>query len=221
MLHDIRIASPCPAKWEQMAGDDRIRWCAACNLNVYNLAELTEREIRQLLARREGRLCVRLYQRRDGTTLTRDCPVGVRAAMRRLSRVAGALFSTLALPFVGTAQSLQSNAPQSDGPKPSLVWPANHETGIAVVVIDSENKVVPSAKITLVEEGGRKRKIKGNTDLTGRFLRTDLSPGNYRIRIDHERFTTYKGMILIEEHAIANLEVKLIGRPVTITVGQI
>jgi hypothetical protein len=72
-----------------------------------------------------------------------------------------------------------------------------------------------------VAEGGSKRKIKGTTDLAGRFVRTDLPPGNYRIKIEHAWFTTYKGAILIEEHAIANLEVKMIGRPVTITLGQI
>ena len=42
MINNIRVASPCPAKWEQMQGDDRVRHCDACNLNVYNLAAFTE-----------------------------------------------------------------------------------------------------------------------------------------------------------------------------------
>jgi hypothetical protein len=41
MINNIRVASPCSADWEQMQGDDRVRHCDACNLNVYNLAAFT------------------------------------------------------------------------------------------------------------------------------------------------------------------------------------
>ena len=76
-LH-LRIASPCKAPWENMDGDDRVRFCRECNRNVYNLTAMTRREARRVIAEREGRLCVRFYQRRDGTVLTSDCPVGAK-----------------------------------------------------------------------------------------------------------------------------------------------
>ena len=53
MLENIRIASLCSADWEQMPGDNRVRHCQACNLNVYNLSAFTEREIRELMANRQ------------------------------------------------------------------------------------------------------------------------------------------------------------------------
>src|SRR5882672_2587042 len=87
------IASPCPASWDRMKGDGRSRHCDQCNLNVYNFSEMTEREIKRLLADSNGRVCGRLYRRSDGTILTRDCPVGFRAVVRRVSRVAGAALS--------------------------------------------------------------------------------------------------------------------------------
>ena len=99
MINNIRVASPCPAKWEQMQGDDRVRHCDACNLNVYNLAAFTENEIRDLVANRKGRLCGRIYQRRDGTVLTQNCPVGLRAVTRRIARIAGAVFTFLTVNF--------------------------------------------------------------------------------------------------------------------------
>lgn len=74
-LH-LRIASPCRAPWENMDGDERVRFCRECNRNVYNLSVMTEAEARRVVAEREGRLCVRFFQRRDGTVLTSDCPVG-------------------------------------------------------------------------------------------------------------------------------------------------
>jgi hypothetical protein len=38
---------------------------------------MTEEEALKLVEEREGRLCVRFYQREDGTVITRDCPVGM------------------------------------------------------------------------------------------------------------------------------------------------
>ena len=60
-----------------MEGDDRVRFCDECGLNVYNLSAMTEDAALKLVEEREGRLCVRFYQREDGTVLTSDCPEGV------------------------------------------------------------------------------------------------------------------------------------------------
>lgn len=38
VLKNCRIASPCSARWEDMAGDDKRRHCCHCDLNVQNLA---------------------------------------------------------------------------------------------------------------------------------------------------------------------------------------
>ena len=53
-LKHLRIATPCETSWEGMAGDERVRHCTLCSLNVYNFAEMTRDEIRALLARTEG-----------------------------------------------------------------------------------------------------------------------------------------------------------------------
>jgi hypothetical protein len=73
MFEDMRIAKPCTADWEKMKGNDRVRRCGKCDLRVYNFAELTRAEAEDLVRTTEGRLCVRLYRRFDGTILTRDC----------------------------------------------------------------------------------------------------------------------------------------------------
>jgi hypothetical protein len=61
-----------------MEGDERVRYCGTCKLNVYNLSELSAREAEQLILKKEGNLCVRFFRRKDGTVITQDCPVGVR-----------------------------------------------------------------------------------------------------------------------------------------------
>lgn len=83
VLDNIKVAAPCTADWEQMVGDDRVRHCDQCKLDVYNLSGMTRDEAEALITGRVGRLCVRFYRRTDGTVLTNDCPVGVTRRRRR------------------------------------------------------------------------------------------------------------------------------------------
>jgi hypothetical protein len=82
-LDDLRVASPCHASWDAMRGDDRVRFCALCAKHVYNLSAMTSAEALRLVETTEGRICGRFHRRRDGKVLTADCPVGLRAAVRR------------------------------------------------------------------------------------------------------------------------------------------
>jgi hypothetical protein len=91
LLSQIHVASPCSASWDEMQGDDQVRYCGHCRLNVYNLSEMPREEAEELVRSREGRLCVRFYRRHDGTVLTRDCPVGIRALRQRLVRAVAAI----------------------------------------------------------------------------------------------------------------------------------
>ena len=78
-LDDLRVASPCTASWASMAGSERVRYCDSCGLHVYNLSAMSREEAEALIIQKEGRLCVRFFRRNDGTLMTRDCPIGLRA----------------------------------------------------------------------------------------------------------------------------------------------
>jgi hypothetical protein len=87
-LRSIQVAAPCNVGWENMQGDYRVRYCDQCKLNVYNLSEMTETEIKNLLQEKESNACIRLYRRKDGTVLTDNCPVGLRYLRNRLRTIA-------------------------------------------------------------------------------------------------------------------------------------
>jgi len=87
MLDQVQVAKPCPANWDEMKGNDQVRHCTHCRLNVYNLSEMSGEDAERLVRTTEGRLCVRFYRRDDGTMITRDCPKGVRAARQKLAKV--------------------------------------------------------------------------------------------------------------------------------------
>jgi hypothetical protein len=95
-LDVIQIASPCSADWEAMVGDDRRRYCGDCKLHVYNLSDMTSDEALDFISQREGRTCIRMYKRPDGTIITRDCPVGLRAVRMKIVRIALATVGMLA-----------------------------------------------------------------------------------------------------------------------------
>ena len=100
-LDHVRIAAPCQADWDQMIGSERVRFCGQCSLSVYNLSGMTRSDAESLIARTEGRLCVRFYRRSDGSIITKDCPVGLRAIRRRVSYVAKAISSMVLGLFAG------------------------------------------------------------------------------------------------------------------------
>jgi hypothetical protein len=106
-LEDVRVASPCRADWELMQGDDRVRFCQTCAKNVYNLSEMSRVQAENLIAAKEGNLCVRFYQRADGTVLTDNCPVGLKLVRRPFQWLA-ASFAALLLAGVGIVRGQEA-----------------------------------------------------------------------------------------------------------------
>lgn len=122
VINSLTIASPCPASWNAMPGDDRARFCGQCEQHVYNIAAMTTTEVESLIRRTEGHFCAQLYRRRDGTVLTADCPVGAKALaamrVRRMLTLAvvglGFLFAFFLRPG-GRRSTCPSPAPSGPG----------------------------------------------------------------------------------------------------------
>src|SRR5262245_10585878 len=48
-LDTLKVASPCPASWDEMVGDERTRFCGKCQKNVHNVSEMTRAEAETFL----------------------------------------------------------------------------------------------------------------------------------------------------------------------------
>ena len=123
LLKRVHIATPCPADWDKMVGDARVRFCGSCKLNVYNLSGMSRAEAEILVRQAEGEessphLCVRFYRRADGTMITSDCLVGLLARAARGVRRRVAFYAScgaaLALTSLSWARGQQSRSPFSD-----------------------------------------------------------------------------------------------------------
>jgi hypothetical protein len=213
MIDNIRIASPCPASWEQMQGDDRVRHCDACNLNVYNLAAFTEAEIRELVANRTGRLCGRIYQRRDGTVLTRNCPVGLRAVTRRIWRIAGAVFAFLTVNFSAGLPSIAQSYTRTN---------VSSAAALDLNVLDPSGAPVPEADVTLTEPS-QKQTLHGKADKQGRFVLAGVRGGRYELTAIAPGLRSFPEIVDLRSGEKLSLPVKLnfalMGEIVTIEPG--
>lgn len=56
-----------------MEGDDTVRKCHACQLNVYNFAGMSPEEICDVINRHGDKLCAQFYARSDGTMTIESC----------------------------------------------------------------------------------------------------------------------------------------------------
>ncbi|MBV9960054.1 MAG: carboxypeptidase regulatory-like domain-containing protein [Acidobacteria bacterium] len=187
-IDGLRVATPCPMKWDELRGDDRVRFCDSCNLHVYNISELSRREAERLIKSTEGRFCSRLHRRADGTVITKDCPVGLRALRLRAAKVAGAAVTALFSLCVSIFG--QNSAPgEKSGASGKAVLMQQATTGqmtgqttgeLSGVVTDPNGAVVSGTTITLINETtGKLRETTSNDEGVYRF--SSLEPGTYTI----------------------------------------
>lgn len=100
-LENISVSAPCKADWNKMLGNDQVRFCQECKLNVYNLSGMSSKQAEDVIGAKEGNLCVRFYRRADGTVLTQNCPVGLKAIKQKVARTATAIISATIAFFTG------------------------------------------------------------------------------------------------------------------------
>jgi len=194
-LSKLRIASPCSVAWNNMTGDERMRFCDLCQLNVYNVAGMTEAEVRDLLSLAEGRLCMRLMKRADGTVITQDCPIGLAAYRKRVARFAGATMAAiLGLFSISFGQNSRFYGRKEepdviDASKLKITHITNDCSGeITGTIKDQAGAVIPGAKIEV--SGSDKEKEWAESNADGKYRVTHLRRGNYMLKISSPGFKT-------------------------------
>jgi hypothetical protein len=224
-LGTLRIAQPCPASWDGMAGDERVRHCTLCSLNVYNFTEMTRGEVRELLARTEGRVCARLYRRADGTVLTRDCPTGLRAMRQRASRAAAALVAALlsfpSLAFGGTTCKPRLTT-RGSNVKLTVERVATAQTAVFAGVVVFDGTTLPGVTVVVRDEA-TKREAVTVTDANGAFTIAALNEGVYRVELLLSGFTpaTMKHLELKAGDVIHASVALRVNNVETVTVGAL
>lgn len=191
LLDRIRIASPCHVSWESMTGTERARFCSQCKLHVYDFSRLSRKEAVALISNTQGRVCGRLHRRADGTILTSDCPVGLRAIRRRVARMAGACLATV-LSLLSVAAARERGAADPSDQKIQSVQlekksrPGEQE-GIVGTVLDPVGATIPNASVTL-KNVRTKTRLTATTNDNGKYVFSGVVAGEYSLTIKLEAF---------------------------------
>lgn len=188
-INKLRVASPCSVGWETMSGDERSRHCNSCQLNVYNISDMTRTEAENLITKREGRLCIRLYKRADGTVLTKDCPVGLRAFRKRAARLAGATLATI-LGLVSISFGQKEDKKAIDASKLDIVRKVSQENILSGTILDPNGAIIPGAEILLFKD--KINVAKRTSDEKGDFSFSALLTGTYSLEVRSPNFKPYK-----------------------------
>jgi hypothetical protein len=97
-LDSIQVKNPCPAAWDEMAGDDRRRFCAHCGKYVHNVTAMPRDEAERLVCASAGELCVRFARDpRTSELITLNYRPKPPASRRRAVMVVSSILAALGL----------------------------------------------------------------------------------------------------------------------------
>ena len=183
----ISIASPCNAPWDSMIGNDRVRFCEHCQLSVHNLDLTSRKQLRRLIAKSNGRLCVSYLQ-----------PLSVAPVLhkigRRTSKIAASTFSAvlgLSAAVVANTNSKATAFPHETVSAACLVDQfSDSGTGtLRGYIFDPNGAVIAGASVSLtnLETNEHRYSITGGN---GEYSFEGLKPGSYHLKIKSEGFDT-------------------------------
>jgi hypothetical protein len=68
-LENLEIKNPCSINWDEMTGDEGIRYCGKCRHQVYNLSEMPKRRALKILNQPNAKVCVSYLQDEENQTI--------------------------------------------------------------------------------------------------------------------------------------------------------
>src|SRR5712691_6823939 len=211
----ITIPVPCDADWDSMSGNDQVRFCEHCNLHVTDLSSMTRQEATRLVARAEGRLCVRYIQRPGGGILSKQVSAKLHPITRRMSRVAAGAFSaTLSLSSAAAQTASQAEKPSTQveqQPKSDRQGLVNipGTASLSGVVTDPNGAVLAGATVVLTCNDSQHERTTTSSE-TGEYSFQSLAPGNCTLNFLSPGFAKAQiTNILVNEGSSQRVDAKL------------
>lgn len=175
-----------------MIGNDQIRFCDHCNLQVHNISAMSRADAMRLVERSQGRLCVRYYRDGAGQLLTakalprQTAPPALYQLGRRVSRLAaGAFGATLSLSSAVAQSPIAQNQPaSSQGISPV----DNLNSSIVGRITDPNGAVIPGASIAITSDELHLA-LYTSTNYEGEFRFDGLAAEVYNVRIEAPGFS--------------------------------
>jgi hypothetical protein len=217
-LETINLVFSCPMAWDKMIGDNQIRYCPECKLNVYNISNLNNTEATNLINSNENRLCIKFYRRADGTVLTKDCSIRIKVIKKKIATNTAvvSLAILLCLSNINAQNPIKlPQTPQSSQlPQFSQKEDLKIEKGKALVVgmiMDETGAVIAGAEIIFTQEAidpfNFSHKVTSSED---GIYSSFLSPGKYKVQVNACGFVSAIAEVEFKPQEKTNLEITLL-----------
>ena len=190
LIQQLHIASPCSVHWESMIGNDRVRFCEHCRLSVHHVDSLTRKQLRRLIARSHGRVCVNYTRPHQTETIF---PSLHKIGRRTSALAAGAFSATLGISAATAGTQPTFGRPSFSNPIVSTAVLnkqfATDGTGkLRGTIVDPNGAAIPSAEVSLVNSETNEQHYTSTTG-DGEYLFEGLQPGTYTLKIESQGFT--------------------------------
>ena len=186
----LRVNDPCTESWDEMFGNDRVRFCSHCAKNVNNLSAMTPKEARKLVRRSGGSLCIRYIQHPE-TKAPVFADTLTQITRRRVPLMAaGVMTASLSLATLTYAQgglslSISRDPAAKTGECEDRLDKSTAEGGTGVVkgrVVDPAGAFVPGITVSLIDANGKQVRRTVTSPEAGEFAFETLPSGTYSIR---------------------------------------
>lgn len=192
-LRKLRVAEPCSENWNEMFGNDRVRYCCHCAKSVNDISAMSPKEALRLVKRSRGNICIRYIEH----PVTKEPVIAGRLyqiARRAPALAAGVVGATLGLSAMTYAQGGTRTAPQQTDSAIAVNIDKEMPSGSGTAVIwgtvtDPNGAVIPGASVRLLDgDGDEVKSVLSGYDGTYRF--EGLPAGKYSIASTSDGFTT-------------------------------
>ncbi|MBC7910089.1 MAG: ankyrin repeat domain-containing protein [Pyrinomonadaceae bacterium] len=201
-LDRISIPKPCTADWDEMIGNEQVRFCSHCSLSVHNLSAMTRREALRLVTKSKGKLCARYIRRPDGEIQTSH-PVlhQLQRARRRATHLAaGAFTAALSLSSSAVAAGAVVSTPAASNTvnhtataflRDSAPRRTSGASGasLAGIVKDQNDAMIAGANVTIINERDSISNTTSSND-EGFYIFQSLPEGSYTLKVESPGFNT-------------------------------
>ena len=186
-IDSVKVKSPCTEDWEQMQGNERVRFCSHCSKSVNNLSEMTRKEAIRLVRASGGNLCIR-FVANPVTKRPLFADQLLQITRRTPTLAAGVMTASIALSTQVWAQGgaapetpavIEQKVRQQETAQ-SAEKDATKSGSISGAVKDQNGAVIPGIAIELTNGStGEKRGMASDAD--GNYKFDDLADGSYEV----------------------------------------
>ncbi len=193
LLDKLEVKSPCSESWDEMSGNEKVRFCSHCAKSVNNISEMTRKEAFKLVRKSDGNLCIRYYQKPSGKKLFLP---QLHQIIRQTGVLAGTLSAALSVSTVAYAQTTTEETPQNQPEITQTVKIGDKTGSLSGFVKDQDGAILPYALVTILNEKTNEYRT-ANANNEGFYEFKELADGSYKLKIDANGFSSKESIIAV------------------------